>query len=123
MPQPTLLCCNLPSKKAGQLRVLAVRLRIAVRAVEPRDFLQPIGALCGLSEPFDACCDKDAFTDEMLVLAHFPQPLVSRFLDALRAARISVPLKAVLTEANAGWNFLELHEQLRAEREAMEQPR
>jgi hypothetical protein len=120
MAQPMILCYNLAGKKAGKLRVDAVKFHVFVKTVQPQDYLQPIGALCGVSDRFDANYDEGAFPEEMLVLAHFPKPLLSAFLDALRAARASIPLKAVLTESNAGWNSLELREQLLAEQKAME---
>ena len=120
MAQPLLLVYHLPAQKLTRLRVIAIRLNIRIHPVEPEAYLQPIGALCGVSEPFDALYDGADFPDEMLVMAHFPQSLVSGFLQAYRAAKLPpVPLKAVLTETNAGWNSLELHEQLLAEHEAM----
>ena len=47
--------------------------------------------------------------------------MVNAFLSLLRASRLpAVPLKAVLTETNQGWNSLELHEELQKEREALQ---
>ena len=120
MAKPLLLVYHLPAQKLTRLRVIAIRLNVCILPVEKGSYLQPIGALCGVSEPFDALYDGEDFPEEMLVMAHFPKSLVTAFLQAYRAAKLPpVPLKAVLTETNAGWNSLELHEQLQAEHEAM----
>ena len=70
-------------------------------------------------EGFESFYDGEGFSDQMLVMAHFPQSVFSRFLQELRAARLVFPLKCVLTESNRGWNSLELHEQLCEERDAI----
>ena len=119
MPQPVLLTYHVPAKYAAKLRVLAVRMGIRVRAVEKWEYLQPVGSFTGDCESFEAFYDGEGFSDQMLVMAHFPQSVFSRFLQELRAARLSFPLKCVLTESNRGWSSLELHEQLCEERDAI----
>ena len=119
MLQPVLLTYHIPAKYAAKLRVLAVRMGIRVRAVEKWEYLQPIGSFTGDCEGFESFYDGEGFSDQMLVMAHFPQSVFSRFLQELRAARLVFPLKCVLTESNRGWNSLELHEQLCEERDAI----
>lgn len=119
MPQPVLLTYHIPAKYAAKLRVLAMRMGIRVRAVEKWEYLQPIGSFTGDCEGFESFYDGESFSDQMLVMAHFPQSVFSRFLQELRAARLVFPLKCVLTESNRGWNSLELHEQLCEERDAI----
>lgn len=123
MPQPVLLTYCFPAKRAAKLRVIAMRMGVRVKAVEKWEYLNPIGSFTGDCGSFDSFCDGDGFSEEMLVMAHFPQSLFTRFLQELRTARIVVPLKCVLTESNRGWNSLELHEQLCAERDAAESGR
>ena len=119
MPQPVLLTYHIPAKYAAKLRVLAVRMGIRVRAVEKWEYIQPVGSFTGDYEGFESFYDGEGFSDQMLVMAHFPQYVFSRFLQELRAARLVFPLKCVLTESNRGWNSLELHEQLCEERDAI----
>lgn len=123
MPQPVLLTYCFPAKRAARLRVIAMRMGVRVKAVEKWEYLNPIGSFTGDCGSFDSFYDGDGFSEEMLVMAHFPQSLFTRFLQELRTARIVVPLKCVLTESNRGWNSLELHEQLCAERDAAESGR
>ena len=123
MPQPVLLTYCFPAKRAAKLRVIAMRMGVRVKAVEKWEYLNPIGSFTGDCGSFDSFYDGDGISEEMLVMAHFPQSLFTRFLQELRTARIVVPLKCVLTESNRGWNSLELHEQLCAERDAAESGR
>ena len=120
MPQPVLLTYCIPAKRAAKIRVIAMRMGVRVKAVEKWEYLSPIGSFTGDCGSFDSFYDGDGFSDEMLVMAHFPQSLFTRFLQELRTARIVVPLKCVLTDSNRGWNSLELYEQLCAERNAVE---
>ena len=57
---------------------------------------------------------------EMLILKGFTGGMLDSFLHGFRKMKIQpVALKAVLTEANCGWNSLELHDELVKEHESM----
>ena len=63
---------------------------------------------------------EQAFSDEMLVMAYFPQGMMNVFLQGLRRAGVApVALKAVLTPTNAAWSSAQLHEELSREHAAM----
>ena len=118
---PMVLCYNLQPEKLGKLRVLALRLGIGVRVVEPEKFGLPVGALAGVMEPPETVEEAEPFADEMLVMAHFRPGMLDAFLNGFRQSRIpSVKLKAMLTETNAAWNGARLHREIRAEHEQME---
>ena len=118
---PMVLCYNLQPEKLGRLRVLALRLGIGVRVVEPEKFGLPVGALAGVMEPPETVEEAELFSDEMLVMAHFRPGMLDAFLNGFRQSRIpSVKLKAMLTETNAAWNGARLHREIRAEHEQME---
>ena len=117
---PTLLTYRLPAKKAAKVRMLALRAGIRVVPVETWQYLQPIGSFTGDCGSMDAMYDGEGFSEEMLVLAHFPETLLSRFLQSWKTAGLPpVTLKAVLTGTNRDWNSLELHEQLVEERDSI----
>ena len=62
----------------------------------------------------------EGFEDEMLILKGFTGGMLDSFLHGFRKMKIQpVALKAVLTEANCGWNSLELHDELVKEHESM----
>lgn len=118
MPQPVLLTYHVPAKRAAKLRVIAMRMGVCVKAVEKWEYLNPIGSFTGDCGSFESFYDGEGFSEEMLVMAHFPQSVFSRFLQELRTARLLFPLKCVLTDTNKGWSSMELYEQLCAERDA-----
>lgn len=119
--QPLILSYNFPAKHLSKLRMLAMKLGVRVRVVEKREYLDPIGSFCGMCGAFETMYDGENFPGLMLVMAHFSDAQLSNFLQALRASKLPpVPLKAVLTPNNAGWNSLELHEALLDEHTAMQ---
>ena len=117
---PILLTWNLPAKKASKARMLAMKSGVRVAAVETWQYLQPLGSFTGDCGAMESLYDGAGFSEEMLLLAHFPETLLSRFLQGWKAAGLPpVALKAVLTETNRDWNSLELHEQLVEERDSI----
>ena len=112
-----ILAYNFPAKHLAKLRMAAMKLGVKVRPVEKREYLQSLGSFVGTLGSFESVYDGENFPELMLVLCGFSQPMVNAFLSLLRASRLpAVPLKAVLTETNQGWNSLELHEELQKER-------
>lgn len=115
-----ILSYNLPAKHLAKLRMAAMKLGVRVRPVEKREYLQSLGSFTGLLGTFESVYDGENFPEPMLVLCGFSQPMVNTFLTLLKASRLPpVPLKAVLTETNQGWNSLELHDELKQEHEAL----
>lgn len=115
-----ILSYNLPAKHLAKLRMAAMKLGVRVRPVEKREYLQSLGSFTGLLGTFESVYDGENFPEPMLVLCGFSQPMVNTFLTLLKASCLPpVPLKAVLTETNQGWNSLELHDELKQEHEAM----
>jgi hypothetical protein len=120
MKPPVLLCYNLPNEKSRKIKLLCMRMSIRVHTVAVQEYGQTLVALCGM-EPMNPAVEPVApFTDELIVLAHFPQELLSRFLYGFRKDGIEpVLLKAVLTETNSAWNSVFLHDQLLLEHTAL----
>ena len=119
MSRPTLLCFNLPADKLSRVRFLCMRLSILTVEVRPEDFLQPLGALCGLCPRLPGLnAPQEPFTGEMAVMANMSRQQADRFLSSLKQAKISLPLKAVVTPTNVRWDALTLHRELSREPEA-----
>lgn len=123
MKQPVLLCYNLPQESYRKLRLVAMRLKIRMRAVKPWELSQTLEALAGTSQPLDQTVPcEGAFTDEMLVMAYFPAGMGNAFLRLARQSGVpSISLKAVLTPTNSQWDSITLHTEISKEREAIEQ--
>ena len=117
---PVLLVVHFSAKKLAKLRMVAMRLGAKVRVVEKWEYLNAIGSLTGELGSFESFYDGEDFSGELLLFAHFSDERLELFLQAMRAAKLPpVALKAVLTDENKGWNMLELHEELKKEREAI----
>lgn len=117
--RPMILTFNLSDARLAKLRFLCMKLGLAVGPVPAEECNQPIGALCGLTEPTDAPAG-DAFPEEMLVFCHMSDAQVNRFLQTAKQLRFApVALKAVLTPTNAEWSPARLCAELRQERNAI----
>ena len=120
MKPPVLLTYNLRGERAAKIRMVAMRFRVRLRAVEKREYARPLGELVE-SGP-DGDWNGEAFDEEMLVMAHFPPALMQAFLQGLRRAGVRPGgLKAMLTPTNAQWDSRALHAELCKEREAISQ--
>ena len=121
MSRPTVLCINLPADKLSRVRFGCMRLAVMTKVVEPKDFLQPLSALCGLTPAQEGIsAPEEPFTGEMLVMAGLNRQQAERLLSSLRQAKVNIPLKAVLTPTNATWDCIRLHAELTAERAAIQ---
>lgn len=117
--KPTILTFNLSDARLTKLRFLCMKLGFSVKAVPAADFCQPVGALCGLTEPGEAA-PAEAFSEEMLVFCHMDNAAVNRFLQTAKQMRFApVSLKAILTPTNADWTADQLCAELKQERAAV----
>ncbi|MBR0369022.1 MAG: DUF3783 domain-containing protein [Clostridia bacterium] len=121
MIPPTVLTFNLPPDVHARMRGLAAALGIRVKAVPPESFATPIGAMLGIpAGPADAPAEAGCFSDPMLLMCSLNEAQFNRFLQLLRGPGLPrIPLKAVLTPHNVGWNAFQLHAELSREHEAM----
>ena len=121
MLAPTLLLFNLSGPAGDALKALCRRHGLRWTEVAPGDFGRPLGALVGL--PAKAAAGPAApvmpFQGPMLVMANLTRPQFDALLEDMRAQGVRVPLKAVLTPVNVGWNALRLHDELLREHEEL----
>lgn len=118
--KPVLLCYHLTGDKGSKILFTAMRLGVRLRPVQPEEYSQTLNALCGLA-PMDApSYEGEDFADEMLVMGNFSDRLIDQFLEGLRRTKAPrVALKAILTDANGGWDSITLHRELSEERAAV----
>lgn len=117
MLEPTLFVYNLPESWIAAVGPLCGGLGIRVCPVEPGEQGLSLGALLGM-------LPRGTFVGqvpgEMLVMAHFPEGMLSDFLAGLRALGLKpVAAKAVLTLNNLPWTGPQLYRELLREHEAM----
>ncbi|MBR3668002.1 MAG: DUF3783 domain-containing protein [Ruminococcus sp.] len=77
------------------------------------------GELCSASGFAPAAACKEPPEEECLIFSGFDRDALSKTVDKLRAAGVSVALKAVLTSANSSWTLGALMEELTAEHKYM----
>ena len=120
MNAPQILMYNLDNPRKLKILMICGQLKIKARSVAVSDYAQPIGALAGLRSRTDAVYSGTGFPEEMLLMANFSGALLNGFLNAMRQNRLpGIPLKAVLTDANADWDSVRLHDESLREHIAM----
>lgn len=114
----TVLMYQCSGPEFSKLKQIFAMLRLRMRVVEPDRYHVPLEALArGEGEPGEPA---EPLTEPMLVFCGLGQALLNQVLEVIRLAKLPpIPLKAVLTESNQGWNTLELHGELLKEREAI----
>lgn len=118
---PLVLLYNIPpGDKLRRIRTALLRLGLTGRQVDRSEYGHPIGYLAGLEgfgpgEPYEG----EGFTAEMLVMSGLDARQFNGLLDALRASRAAVTLKAVVTENNAAWDSEALYRALAEEHATM----
>ncbi len=116
MKSPVLLTYNISGERGRKIRAMAARYKVRVRPVPHEELGRPIGHLASQEEQPFSPYEGEGFVDEMMIMAHFPSAIISRFLDAFRHAGIpSVRLKAMMTETNSQWDSAHLHGELQQE--------
>ena len=125
-----------------EIPVLCALKKIRCRSVGPEqaDFL--IGELAGLLKPAAPAAETEepgtaeknaaenasaetekpapaAMTQPMLVFCSLPNRVLDGFLADMKARKIRVPIKAVLTEHNVSWTLRALYGELRGEHAAL----
>lgn len=115
------LLYNLEGEKARKLKLIFIQNGIRIKQVAKEDYLQSIGALAGIRELKREApsYEGDGFQEEMLVMRGIYGKRLDLLLAQMRKMKVSVALKAVLTEQNILWSSLELYEEIRKEHEQM----
>ncbi len=104
------------------LKGVLVRMGIRIRNIAPEQTSEKVGALAGLPGYEEQKEEGEApvIPEKMLVLHGFGQQKLQELLGGLRKAKIPpIPMKAMVTEHNAGWTLYELYQEIRKEHEMM----
>ena len=112
--------------QTAALKGLLIRMGIRIRNIAPEQVNEQVGALAGIAgfEKANAKPATDPNTaaklqEEMLVLCNFSEARLDALLQGMRRSGIRIALKAMLTESNASWTFLQLYEELLKEHARM----
>lgn len=125
----TLLCYVPDGKTAPGIGAICALLKIKYREVGGAALDCRIGALVtGKTQRDEAHRAAETAPDEVQAREHaepfylfcqFSGATLDAFLAQARKQKLRLPLKAALTETNAGWTLRELYDAIRAEHESM----
>ena len=99
-------------------------LKIKIKEIEKKDYLQPIGYLAGSKEipPVEEIYEGEELGGEMLVMAGISGARMDMVLRSLRKSGAgTIPYKAIITPTNQYWNSLQLFAEIKEEHEKMHQ--
>ena len=105
----------------SRLRRALAPQKVMVKAVEPEDYLQPVGFLAGdktLAQTEERYQGRE-LERPMLLMAGLGGGRMDQVLFALHKAGISIGYKAALTPTNRTWTVLRLYEEIKEEHRRM----
>lgn len=121
----TVLLFNIKDKKRAQeLQMICMSLRIRVRLIKKEEYFQTVGVLAGMKEvsETDRIYEGEELADEMMVFAGVTGSHLDQILFMMRKKGMKrIDYKAVLTDTNSQWTVLELFKELEKEHAAMHQ--
>ena len=108
--------------RTDKVKFIFVLMGIKIRSVPREDYLQPIGALSGVTrmERTEEVYEGEGFEEEMLVICNLTDAQMNQMLAYFRKEGIQIALKAALTPTNMNWSSVELHDELVREHEAVQ---
>lgn len=118
--QPAVYALNLSAERFAAAQKACSREKTALHEIEPQNANRQVGLICGFkgfSEPEVICSAPPE--EECLIFSGVDRRTLDRLTNALKAADVYVPLKAVCTMHNQSWTVCELIEELKKEHSAM----
>lgn len=122
MNNPYVLLYNLQNLKGAKIKMICHKLSIGFKSVNKSEYSLKISELLSNKEAENLLENGD-FSDEMLLLAHFNNQLLNKFLKNLKAEKVPVALKAVLTKYNCEFTSIQLYNEISAEHKALREGR
>lgn len=122
MRETVLLINFQDEKQLRDLKMILFTLKIRMKKVEKKSYLQQIGCLVGLKDMEEAaeCYEGEELQKEMMVFAGIPNQKLDQILSMMRKNGVKrVDYKAILTETNKTWTVLKLYEEISKEHEQM----
>lgn len=112
--------------QTAALKGLLIRMGIRIKNIALEQIHEQVGALAGVAgfEKSESAATADPetaekFQEEMLVLCNFSESRLDALLHGMRRSGVRIALKAMMTESNCTWTFLQLYEELSEEHARM----
>lgn len=120
MNTPMVYLYNLESDKGSKIKAMCLLQKIRVSTVKKEEYGLTLSVLTGKEGQPQLPREVTGFDDEMILMVNFTNAMVHTFLQEFRRKGIApVALKAILTQSNAKWDSVQLHEELLREHEVM----
>lgn len=116
------LCYNLKGTAKGKkVSMIFGFLGYKIRHVEKQEYLMPIQAVIAKADEAENMdiYDGEGFSEEMLVIGADTEDKLDKALFLMKQEKVSVPLKAVITQTNQEWNSIALHDEILREHKEM----
>lgn len=116
--EETVLLYNIDQTEAGKAIIsILEKLNVKVISVKSSDLMNPLGYLLGVDD-FERGTEalNEIPNDDMMVMAGFEDQQVDILLQIFQEAKIPfIPLKAIVTQTNIHWTFMQLLKNVKAE--------
>ena len=122
MRETVLLINFQDAKQLREIKMILLSMKIKMKTVEKKDYLQKIGYLAGLKdmEAVQEVYDGEELEKEMMIFANLREAQLDQILYRIRKNGVKkVDYKAILTDTNKDWNVPQLYEELAGEHEKM----
>ena len=122
MRETVLLINFQDAKQLREIKMILLSMKIKMKTVEKKDYLQKIGYLAGLKdmEAVQEVYDGEELEKEVMIFANLREAQLDQILYRIRKNGVKkVDYKAILTDKNKDWNVPQLYEELAGEHEKM----
>lgn len=110
------------AKRARKIKFIFVQMGVHIKNMKLEEYLQPIGAVAGMSHiaSTDECYSGEGFEDEMLLMRGFSEGQINDMMLRFRKGNLpKIDLKAVITSTNQTWDSITLYQELKKEHKEM----
>lgn len=122
MRETVLLINFQDAKQLREIKMILLSLKIKMKTVEKKDYLQKIGYLAGMKdiEATQEVYTGDELEKEMMIFSGLREAQLEQILYRIRKNGVKkVDYKAILTDTNKEWTVPQLYEELAGEHEKM----
>ena len=121
--KPIILFYNVSPSKINIIRPVLSMMGIGIKCIDDEQINCTVGALA-YPDLFKDDCEPnnneiqfDSFDEEFMLLCGFDRASLDKILNFMKKKKISISLKAMMTETNKEWRIVKLINEIKAERD------
>ena len=123
---PVVLIYHCTQEQMQKLKRVCAACRLELKSMPDEAANMPLGLAANAKEWINPLLaqthsteNPGPLTEPLMVMAGFDDKLLDFFLAAMRAEKLLIPMKALLTANNANWNALQLAAHIAEERKSI----